>query len=826
MNKRILFTIAYLMTCAGYSASNVYAEDFRYAEDSRVLEEIVVTARKREESLEDVPVSISVISSESLNNGSVLDQYDLFELTPGVSYDDLMDRSAARPSIRGVQATGQVPTQQKVTSFLDGIPVVGHQGSLQFIGVEAVEILRGPQSAAFGRSTFAGAINYISKDPTEAFEGSVNAATSSLGRDSVKLSLSGPITETLGYTFDASFDEFDGHDKWVTTDGVSLGGTSTDYFTGKLRFAPNDKFDMEVRAIVLRSEDEPPVGWFISQAARDACTNTTLDGGAPYIQGEFDCDVSIPSGGIPANHHPEEAFTPGTDDHFKAQTFAVLEPGSYMDRDRVQGEVNYSFDNGQLLQVLASYSEDDYQRWFDSDFSDATPVFGPMTEGVSSMANPGSLKEQYAEVRWVSPADQSVRWLVGASYLDYELALNVYSQLAGKVLGLEDEANGGAPFLPVNIVVEETKNTGIFASVSWDVTDSTTLSVEARHQKDDITSIAELTGAVFSTKTTSIQPRVAINHTINEDVSVYAQYSKGTNPAGVNLNYVIPNVVASLAAANAAGAISYNSDTFAAFDEEELTNYEVGIKATLLDNRLQLAASLYRMEWEDMIQLTTLSWGGAWNDGSFDPDGVIYAAPVTRARTSYNSGTSTLDGIELEALWLIDQNWTARGAASFASAEYDKFCDPIAVADLGVTPTSTVAADGVLADCVDVSGNSLFQQPDNSLALGIIYQAPVGNTGWNWSANLDYRYQSEEFSFLDSANIMSLPARHIFNAGIELSDDKWQIRLYGNNLTDDDTPAIVRLEPDLNIAVDESESNFYVRPRTPREYGIIAAYKW
>jgi iron complex outermembrane recepter protein len=820
-NKMVLFTSAYLLFGLHIPAS--YAQ----AEESLALEEVLVSARKREESLQDVPVSISAFTSEMLDRSGISDQYGLFEMSPGVSYDDLMDRQAARPSVRGIQATGQVPTQQKVNSFLDGLPVVGHQGGLQFVGVEAVEVLRGPQSAAFGRSTFAGAINYISKNPTEEFEGSVSVSTSNLGRDIVQLSMRGPILETLGFTFDASSDEFDGPDEWVTTDGVHVGGTSTDYLTGKLVFAPNDNFELEVRGIYSRVEDEPPVGWFMSAAERDACTNFTLDDGTPYIKGEFDCDTSVPQAGIPANHNPQDAFTPGTDEYYQAQSYAVLEPGSYFDRNRVQGEANYEFDNGHLFQVLASYSEDEYQRWFDSDFSDVVPVFGAMAEGVSSMANPTTLEEKYVEVRWVSPDDQQVRWLVGASVLDYSLELNVYSQLAGEVLGLEDEANGGQPFTPSNIIAEDTDNVGVFANVTWDITDTTTLSLEARSQQDNITSTAGLTGTTFESSTRSFQPRIALTHHLTDDVSVYAQYATGTNPAGVNLNYVIPTVIDSLAAANAAGVISYDDSTFASYDEEELKSYEIGTKATLLDRRLQIAASLYYMEWDKMIQQTTLSWGGDWNDGSFDPNGTVYSTPQTRARTSYNSGTSILKGIELEATWLIDENWTARGAASIASAKYDEFCDPVVVADLKVTATSTVAADGVIADCADVSGNSLYQQPDETLSLSLSYQSFIGDTGWNWVANVDYRYQSDEYSFLDSANLMTLPARHIFNASFELSDDEhWKVRLFGNNLTDDDTPASVRLEADLSLAIDESERNFYTRPRTPREYGIELEYLW
>ena len=123
----------------------------------QTLEEIVVTARKREESLQDVPVSISVMSADLLAQAGIRDQFDLFEMTPGLEFDTVTgDRNSGNPSIRGIQSQEIATTRQKSTSFLDGLPLIGQTGSLQFIDVSRIEIFRGPQSAAFGRSTFAG----------------------------------------------------------------------------------------------------------------------------------------------------------------------------------------------------------------------------------------------------------------------------------------------------------------------------------------------------------------------------------------------------------------------------------------------------------------------------------------------------------------------------------------------------------------------------------------------------------------------------------------------------------------------------------------------
>ena len=125
-----------------------------------------------------------------------------------------------------------------------------------------------------------------------------------------------------------------------------------------------------------------------------------------------------------------------------------------------------------------------------------------------------------------------------------------------------------------------------------------------------MTNIDNITGASFNLTTDSFQPRIGLNHNLNEEVSVYAQISSGTNPAGVNLPFVEQLRINSLAAAASAGAVAFDETTFLTFEEESLTNFEVGVKANALENRLQLAAAVYVMEWgqDDQSLYAELGW--------------------------------------------------------------------------------------------------------------------------------------------------------------------------------------------------------------------------
>ena len=820
------------------------AVEFGFGAD--LLEEIVVTARRREESLRDVPVAVSVISGDYVREAGILDQYDLLAEIPGIQYDQSRDRLGARPSIRGVSTTNQNVLFQTTSVFLDGMPLLGNVGSLRLAGVERIEVLRGPQSTAFGRATFAGAINYVSRDPGDEFSGEFKLATSRLNRNSIGVSLDGPINGTLGFTFDASFDEFQGPDEWVTSEGLRLGGTSTGYATAKLKFAPNDTFDAEIRLLALRADDEHGNEAFIAESERDRCTNISLPNGRPYVSGSFRCDpgTAFPPGGAPRNRFPERDFAPGTLGYYVAQTYSVLDPSVYTDRDRLSAEFNFALGNGNAIQILTAYQKEDSRRWDERDWSSAPAVVEfrkgvPSVRGVSSMANPMGGTEKYLDVRWLSPSEAPVRWQAGASWFDYSYRVNVYGQFAGIVLGLEDEANGGRPFQPGTRAFDRAANIGLYGGVSWDVSGRTTLSFEGRFQVDDITSINELSGSTFDNVTESFQPRLGFTRRLSDDWSLYGQLASGTNPAGVNTVFASPPIVDSLAAARAGGLITYDETTYRTFEEEKLTNLEAGLKGAALNNRLQLAAALYVMKWDGRLQRANLDWSGVdpepatglctgvpncWNDGSFDPRGTVYGASDTGSGgIVIPSEGADLRGLELEGSYFINDRWGVRGSIAISIAEYDGFCSSQPVRDFGVAPTATIAA-GALFDCVDVTGNALPQESAETLSLIATYRAPLGVGDWQWAGQLNVRYQGEQYA--DVLNLLSYPAATQVNGSITMSRANWHIVLFGNNLAGEDTPRYIGFSPDRNIGRDGSRWNYHIQPRIPREIGGRLTYRF
>lgn len=810
-------------------------------EGAQPLEEVVVTARKREENLQDVPVSISVMSSDLLSAAGIRDQSDLFEMTPGLEFDTVNgDRNSGNPSIRGIQSQEIATTRQKSTSFLDGMPLIGQTASLQFVDVSRVEIFRGPQSAAFGRSTFAGAINYVSRDPTEDFEGRLSLDTSSLGNREAILSLGGPIGDKVGYTLDMKKSSFDGPDDWTSSDGYRLGSTATDYISGKLKLTPSDRFDAEFRVMSLRTDDSASANFLVPAAG---CGNYPFvnNNGRPqtYFNGDFNCDVTPPSGGIPRNHDVttradgskvvDDPLTPWNEADI-ALSYAV-EPMAETKRDRYQTELNFDVGKGSVLQLLGFHSTEHYQRWNDFDNS-ATDIIiggGPMgvTVGmnVQSMSDPTDITENYVEVRWVSPGDQPFRYVFGVSNYDYNFLTNVFFQYGAIVHNLSGQGISNRP----NFIISEiAKNTGAFASLNYDVTDKTTLSFESRYQTDDIANQNNETGQTFDKTTRTFLPRLALNYAFSDKVSFYAQVAKGNNPGGVNIDFSDPDVIASLRAANVAnpgGTVTFDETSFLRYDEETLVNTEVGIKASLLENRLRLASALYHIATKNDIQVFNVNWDGDWNDpASPDFNGTFYAPPFTMARLFLNSGDTRVVGLESEAEYRVNDHFDLRGTLTLANAEYTDRCSLFAVASLGMTPDVLQSSGASAYDCVDVTGNKVINQPDVSTSASVTYRATLPNTEWRWSLRLDWRHVGS--NYLDDVNLLSLPSKDTFNLSANFEDRSWSIRAYVRNLTDDDTPALISWGNDYGTDITGNTSGFVITPSRPREAGLTLDYRF
>jgi outer membrane receptor protein involved in Fe transport len=196
---------------------------------SQVLEEIVVTARKKEENLQDVAITVTAIQGDTLERLGIIDLSDVTKMDPSLTYDKGFSPDDVRIAIRGIMNMRGRPV---VANIFDGVDIsseaMGTAGSSSLISprmmdLERVEIVKGPQVALYGRTAFAGAIQYVTKDPSETFENVASIDIAQSGFHEARLSSSGPISDIMGFRFNALAWDFDGFHQNSYT-GANVGG--------------------------------------------------------------------------------------------------------------------------------------------------------------------------------------------------------------------------------------------------------------------------------------------------------------------------------------------------------------------------------------------------------------------------------------------------------------------------------------------------------------------------------------------------------------------------------------------------------------------------
>ena len=850
------------------------------------LEQIVVTARKREESLQEVPVSISVLGDTMLQDTNILTQNDLFELIPGIYYDQGPDRNAAFPSVRGVQSNEIATNRTKVTSFVDGMPILGSQGALGFGNVAQVEVFRGPQSAAFGRSTFGGAINYVTRDPGDEFEGLVTADVNDYGRRLVRGQVSGPISDTVGFMLNAEFEDSSAPDDFIASDGFEYGTRATDQISGKLVFDPNENLHIEMTFSHTDITDGPTAQYFVSEAARDACLgqlgsrgifNPAMMGGGVYIDGTFDCDwdqgaqiasqqdrsvVLAEAFDNPAYARQFPQYQNLTSEQqddllFLARSQSVFGDfeGAEDERDRFTLQLDWLAENGSAIQASFMTSEEFYIRGNDTSRDPDLPItfapgmgvdwvlvdMGPMATLGTIMSDPTDIDETYAEVRWVSPADNRLRSVVGVSYYDYDFLTTLYFGGYGAIAAGPDAVarylalTGDDVSVPDQLLGESATNVGVFFNASYDITGQATVTLEGRYQDDEVSGTDTISGNSGSVTTTKFIPRLSFNYNFNDATTFYAQYAEGNNPAGVNVGFYNPAIIASLTNANAlweatngAEGAPYTVASVENFQEEELENLEFGFKGTALDGRFQYSTAIYFTEWRDNVVPQNLYWGPTLLPGE-------QAAPQDGNRTFLNAGDQDMQGIEFEGNLQITDRLRLRAVLGLLDAEYADFCDVGLFGALGphavATGRATFERGGEFGTpCYRVDGNELREQPNVTAAISPSYRADFGNTGLQWMARADIRWESGQWR--DTANIGKTEDLLQINAFFGLSGELWDATLYINNLTDEDAPRNIAGNEDVSIIGryltigNDPRSNFLVTPRLPRTVGFRMDYRF
>ena len=245
------------------------------------LEEVTVTARKRAESLQEIPMSVTAFTAESIEARGIRNVQDVIKYTPGLSFDKGFAPQDTRPNIRGLPTTRGRPP---VGMLLDGIDISSESiatagGSslmnLKLVDVERIEVVKGPQSALYGRVAFGGAINYISKKPQfDKVDGTASLDVATDGLYEARGAVNLPVSDTAAWRLNGIYSKFDGFFKNEIS-GAKLGGWDTKGVAAALRFKPADAADFTLRLSYSDDKAEPRPSFYYGQAV--AGRNTSLN---------------------------------------------------------------------------------------------------------------------------------------------------------------------------------------------------------------------------------------------------------------------------------------------------------------------------------------------------------------------------------------------------------------------------------------------------------------------------------------------------------------------------------------------------------------------
>ena len=772
-------------------------------EGSVVLDEIIVTAQKRQESLQDVPLSVLAVSGDKLADSGIVRMDDLKAYVPNLQMTET--GISNNIYIRGIGSGLNQGFEQSVSSYMDGIyRGRGHQSRMPFLDLARVEVLRGPQPILFGKNAVAGAVNMVAARPGDRLEGSVRLTRDFEYNDTVGAAmLSGPVSDTMGARIAVHYRQADGYVSNLTLDRDE---PTRDEFAGRvmLTYAPSDAFDAALRVETGKYKTN---GRQIEIFGETPTTNPAFSG-LTYSQ-------ILAGGSLPLIGRPN-GLPQGTSASAANHTIDFQRSSNGDTSDLTNFEtsltMNFKYDNGLTLTSTTGYSSYELAETCDCDFVGAT-VFNA---GVNE-----DYKQFSQELRLASSADATVSWIGGLFFQEYDLDETDYlyvptNSLAIPVLALNPliGANSAVFSNAANprVFSQDSQMWSAFAQATWNVTDSFRLTAGGRFSDEDkkgrrTTLLTNGLGGpainsafypLFSAalgivphslagerSESNFSPLVNVQYDLTDNTMTYLSWSRGFKSGGFDARSNKPPV---------AGGTPITSGTFE-FEDEQATTYELGIKSGI-GSRAEINANVFYTDYKD---LQTSAFDGAigFNVGN---------------------GTAKLKGAEIEARWQATRDLRITGSVAYLDFEWTKY---FGQCYFGLTPI----ASGPNAGNCDYKGFTNQLAPEWTGVVGAQYSIPLGSS-LHLTLAADVIYSSE---FLTSLTLDPATKQDAFtkvNARVAVGGEsqQWEVALIGRNLTDETVVGYSGDTPLSNRLFGARSYYGFVDP--PRGVALEASYKF
>jgi iron complex outermembrane receptor protein len=720
------------------------------------LQEIVVTARKRSESIQDAPLSVTAFSAEQLEVRGVQSLADVARFTPGLTFNQGTSRASSDFSIRGITQSSAPQDNRRdlVTVFLNGVPLIGTPAAFGVEDLERVEIIKGPQSALFGRATFGGAISLVTTTPGDELKGRVAVTGAQYGDYRVNASVEGPLLPgklAARVVVDAS--EFDGF--YRNAFGGRLGESSQRYYAGTLSFTPTEDVSVKVRYGRRDDEDGPAATALIARWPEHNC-------------GAFPGFTPRPLAGLPPGFTLEQSRraycgelkapggTVGINTTLPAASLGrtkLDEHGTQIDQELWSGSAEWRFGGGWAVNAIASTQ--DVQVVQLADFERAPE------DRYQAYSDIAQTQDTY-ELRLTSPAERRFQWMLGVSRLEA-----TFDNLAAFINGSLFGATAGGPPLPLVPARNASETDSVFGSLGFDVTPQLNVAVEARRQWDTITSGIG-TPTEFDVETPATLPRVLVRYELTDRTNVYANYARGNQPTqGYATYFQLTPAQQAIASANGVNPTA---------PEAEVENYELGIKHREPDNRWYANAAVFYMKWTGRQGVRSVQV-------DLNGDGRITNLPAPAGEVfnavPFPAGDSNTKGLEIDGAYRLGANVSVGGSLAYADTEITKALnEPVPLRLFGITDSKGKLYPGA----PELSG-AAFAQYDGVLAASR-----------DWYARADVTYVGKRYDNI--VNLAYVPALWRTNLRAGLSGATWGVEAWVENLFDDDTLEASRYNSD------------------------------
>jgi iron complex outermembrane receptor protein len=782
-HSRRLLSLA-VAAVTGLPLPAVYAQEAGLA-----LEEVMVTARKREESLQDTPVSVTALQAGDIEARSMSTLADLSNFAPNLEINNGRGDAGSTNASIFIRGVGQndfiFPTDPGVGLYIDGVYVARSIGGmLDLADIERIEVLRGPQGTLYGKNTIGGAVNVITTRPGNELEGRLGVTVGEDSRIDVTGRINFPIIDDMLYGKLAFVSKQ--QDGYVErADGVDLGNKDLQAYRLALRWTPNDDMEINLAADWSDIDQNGSAGSFVSSFATSA--QALFNGvAAPFEAAKR---------GLPAGSVVDDRWNLG-DIYRSAGT------GNSFDRNEssgVQLSIDWQLSDNVALKSITAYRKMDAEIAVDLDHTPFALV----------ETNQQQEQDQFSQELQLSgdAFDGRLHWLVGAYYFKEDAQDRNQTLLAS---GIYDALNllpadvvplfppnapatcpGGNPALglfcaggagnPVNALLDfdvspytevEANTRALFTHLSYDITDNLSATLGARYTWEEkdffINSRYPNSGRIAMPATadsqdwTEFTPKIGVDYQLTDNAMIYASYSEGFKSGGWNPRVLSP-------------------EEYARYDQESLSTWELGLKSTLLDQRLRLNIAVFQSDYED-LQLVS-------NVVSPTTGGLLLIMQ--------NAGEVSIQGLELELVARPANGLDVQLGLGYLDAEYDE-----------LAPGIGWSIDNELPDAPELSVNAAIQY-----AMDL-------SSGATLTMRLDASWKDKTYKDPFNVEAIAQDSYLLSNARVSWlsADEQWQLAVFALNLSDEDY-----ITSSTSVAAFGINTANYGRPR---QWGVSLNYNF